>query len=104
MVGGNLTGFAKTYIEAIKHFHITQKLKTVTNTGRPSKKSAGILKRYSKTSGITAEFWWNSTGIPAEYCRRYCPNLRHVFQNYSDERPLIFWRKEPEFLWNFVVF
>ena len=47
------------------------------------------------------EFWWNSTGIPSEYCRRFCPNLPHVFQNYSDEIPLIFWWKEPEFLWNF---
>ena len=47
------------------------------------------------------EFWWNSTGIPSEYCRQFCPNLPHVFQNYSDEIPLIFWWKEPEFLWNF---
>ena len=50
---------------------------------------------------MAVEFSWNSTGIPSEYCRRFCPNLPHVFQNYSDEIPLIFWRKEPEFLWNF---
>ena len=73
----------------------------------PSKKNAGILKQYSrgillalqkKTSEITVEFWWNSTEIPSEYWRRFCPNLPHVFQNYSDGIPLIFWRKEPEFL------
>ena len=40
-------------------------------------------------------------GIPSEYYRRFCPNLPHVFQNYSNEIPLIFWRKEPEFLRNF---
>ena len=44
-------------------------------------------------SGILMEFHWN-TG-------RFCLNLPHAFQNYSDEIPLIFLRKEPEFLWNF---
>ena len=48
-------------------------------------------------SGILLEFHWNI----GRYCRRFCPNLPHVFQNYSNEIPLIFWRKEPEFLWNF---
>ena len=47
------------------------------------------------------KFWWNSTGIPSEYCRRFFPNLPHVFQNYSDEIPLAFWQNEPEFSWNF---
>ena len=47
------------------------------------------------------ELWWNSTGIPLEYYHQFCPNLPHVFQNYSNEIPFIFWQKEPEFLWNF---
>ena len=41
-----------------------------------------------------------STRILAEYCRRFCPNLPHAFQNYSNVIPLIFLCKEPEFLWN----
>ena len=63
-------------------------------------------------NGIPEEFCWHSRakhlelqrnfdGIPLEYCRRFCPNLLHAFRNYSDEIPLIFLRKEPEFLWNF---
>ena len=60
--------------------------------------SAGIPE---VNNWITTEFWWNSTEIPAEYYRRFCSNLPHVFQNYSNETPLIFWQKELEFLWNF---
>ena len=43
------------------------------------------------------ESQWNFDGIPLEFHR----NAAAVFQNYSDEIPLIFWRKEQEFLWNF---
>ena len=50
---------------------------------------------------MTAGFWWNSTTVSVEYCRRFCPKFPHVFQNYSDEIPFICLRKEPEFLWNF---
>ena len=52
------------------------------------------------SAGIPEVNIWNHSGILMNF-DEICPNFPHAFQNYSDENPLIFLRKEPEFLCSF---